>query len=92
MSYVCSVGLGRPVQSPVVVIGDFGIRGTIMKADNMVSTLSVCHDDDVKKALIYQRTAVDSGTVPTELISNFRLVLYQIAEDAVLKRWGWNTK
>lgn len=36
---LCSIGLGRPVQSSMVVIGDFSIGGTIMKADNLASTL-----------------------------------------------------
>lgn len=75
------------VQSPVVVIGDFGIRGTIMKADNMASTLSVCNDDGAKEELIHQRTAVCFGIVSTEFISSLRLVLYKMADGAVLKRW-----
>jgi hypothetical protein len=63
-----------------------------MKADNMVSTLSVCHYDGAKKELIHQRTAVGFGIVSTELISSLRWVLCQMTEDTVLKRWGWNTK
>lgn len=89
---LCSIGLRRPVQSPVVVIGDFGIRGTIMKADNMVSTLILCHDDGAKKELIHQRTAVCFGIVSTEFISSLRRGLYKMADGTVLKRWRCNNK
>lgn len=85
---LCSIGLGRPVQSSMVVIGDFSIGGTIMKADNLASTLQVCLDSGAKKVLLPQTSAVDLGTVPAELISSFSLVFYQSAEDAVFKALG----
>lgn len=85
---LCSIGLGRPVQSSMVVIGDFSIGGTIMKADNLASTLQVCLDSGAKKVLLPQTSAVDLGTVPAELMSSFSLVFYQSAEDAVFKALG----
>ena len=85
---LCSIGLGRPVQSSMVVIGDFSIGGTIMKADNLASTLQVCLDSGTKKVLLPQTSAVDLGTVPAELMSSFSLVFYQSAEDAVFKALG----
>ena len=42
-------GLGRSVQSSMVVIGDFSIGGTIMKAENLASTLQVCLDSGAIK-------------------------------------------
>ena len=85
---LCSIGLGRPVRSSMVVIGDFSIGGTIMKADNLASTLQVCLDSGAKKVLLPQTSAVDLGTVPAELMSSFSLVFYQSAEDAVFKALG----
>ena len=83
---LCSIALGRPVQSSMAVIGDFS--GTIMKADNLASTLQVCLDSGAKKVLLPQTSAVDLGTVPAELMSSFSLVFYQSAEDAVFKALG----
>ena len=85
---LCSIGLGRPVQSSMAVIGDFSIGGTIMKADNLASTLQECLDSGAKKVLLPQTSAVDLGTVPAELMSSFSLVFYQSAEDAVFKALG----
>ncbi|WP_090815649.1 protease Lon-related BREX system protein BrxL [Oribacterium sp. KHPX15] len=85
---LCSIALGRPVQSSMAVIGDFSIGGTIMKADNLASTLQVCLDSGAKKILLPQTSAVDLGTVPAELMSSFSLVFYQSAEDAVFKALG----
>ena len=62
--------------------------GTIMKADNLASTLQVCLDSGVKKVLLPQTSAVDLGTVPAELMSNFSLVFYQSTEDAAFKALG----
>ena len=56
---LCSIALGRPVQSSMAVIGDFSIGGTIMKADNLASTLQVCLDSGAKKILLPQTSAVE---------------------------------
>ena len=85
---LCSIALGRPIQSSMAVIGDFSIGGTILKADNLASTLQVCLDSGAKKILLPQTSAVDLGTVPAELMSSFSLVFYQSAEDAVFKALG----
>jgi ATP-dependent Lon protease len=57
----------------------FSIGETIMKADNLASTLKVCLDSGAKKVLLPQTSAVDLGTVPAELMSSFSLVFYQSA-------------
>ena len=36
---LCSIVLQRPVQSSIVVLGDFSIGGTIMKVENLASAL-----------------------------------------------------
>ncbi|MCR5623693.1 MAG: protease Lon-related BREX system protein BrxL [Lachnospiraceae bacterium] len=85
---LCSIGLSRPVQSSMVILGDFSIGGTIMKVENLADTLQVCLDSGAKKVLLPQTSAVDLGTVPAELMSSFSLVFYQSAEDAVFKALG----
>ena len=85
---LCSIALQRPVQSSMVVLGEISISGTMMKVDNLASTLQVCLDSGAKKVLLPQTSAVDLGTVPADLMSSFSLVFYQSAEDAVFKALG----
>lgn len=85
---LCSIALGKTVQSSMAVLGDFSIGGTILKVENLASTLQVCLDSGAKKVLLPQTSAVDLGTVPAELMSSFSLVFYQSAEDAVFKALG----
>lgn len=85
---LCSIALGRPVQSSLVVLGEISISGTMIKAENLADTLQVCLDGGAKKVLLPQTSAVDLATVPPELISSFNLIFYQSAEDAVFKALG----
>lgn len=82
------IALGKPVQSSMAVLGDFSIGGTILKLENLASTLQVYLDCGAKKVLLPQISAVDIGTVPAELMSSVSLVFYQSAEDAVFKALG----
>ncbi|ARR36830.1 protease Lon-related BREX system protein BrxL [Lactobacillus delbrueckii] len=85
---LCSIALQKPVQSSLAVLGDISISGTIMKVDDLASTLQVCQDSGAKKVLLPQTSAVDLATVPTDLMSSFSLIFYQSAEDAVFKSLG----
>lgn len=85
---LCSIALGKPVQSSLVVLGEISISGTMIKADNLADTLQVCLDSGAKKVLLPQTSAVDLGTVPPDLMSSFNLIFYQSAEDAVFKALG----
>lgn len=85
---LCSIALQKPVQSSLVVLGDISISGTIMKVDDLASTLQVCQDSGAKKILLPQTSAVDLATVPADLLSSFSLIFYQSAEDAVFKALG----
>ena len=76
---LCSIALQKPVQSSMAVLGDISISGTMMKVDELASTLQVCLDSGAKKVLLPQTSAVDLGTVPADLMSSFSLVLYQVA-------------
>ena len=85
---LCSIALGRPLQSSLAVLGEISISGTMIKVDNLADTLQVCLDSGAKKVLLPQISAVDLGTVPPELMSSFNLIFYQSAEDAVFKALG----
>ena len=85
---LCSVALGKPVQSSLAVLGEISISGTMIKAENLADTLQVCLDSGAKKVLLPQTSAVDLGTVPPDLMSSFNLIFYQSAEDAVFKALG----
>lgn len=68
---LCSIALGRPVQSSTAVLGEISISGTLIKVDNLADTLQVCLDSGAKKILLPQTSFVDFATVPTELMSAF---------------------
>ena len=85
---LCSIALGRPVQSSTAVLGEISISGTLIKVDNLADTLQVCLDCGAKKVLLPQTSFVDFATVTPELMSAFQLIPYQSAEDAVFKALG----
>lgn len=85
---LCSIALNRPIVSSTVVLGEITISGTIMKADELASTLQVCLDSGAKKVLLPSSSFADFATVPSELMSAFQLIPYQSAEDAVFKALG----
>lgn len=85
---LCSIALGRPTVSNLVVLGEISISGTMIKVDELANTLQVCLDSGAKKVLLPSTSFVDFATVPTELMSAFQLIPYQSAEDAVYKALG----
>lgn len=85
---LCSIALGKPVQSSLAVLGEISISDTMIKVENLADTLQVCLDSGAKKVLLPQTSAVDLGTVPPDLMSSFNLIFYQSAEDAVFKALG----
>ena len=85
---LCSIALQRPVQSSMVILGDFSIGGTILKVENLASTLQVCLDSGAKKVLLPAATMMDLVTVPPDLMSAFQLVPYSDPVDAVYKALG----
>ena len=56
---LCSVALGKPVQSSLVVLGEISISGTMIKVDELASTLQVCLDSGAKRVLIPSTSFVD---------------------------------
>lgn len=85
---LCSIALGRPAQSSLVVLGEISISGTLIKVDELANALQVCLDSGAKRVLMPSTSFVDFATVPPELMSAFQLIPYQSAEDAVFKALG----
>ena len=85
---LCSIALGKSVQSSTIVLGEITISGTMMKVDELANTLQVCLDSGAKKVLIPSISFADLAAVPPELMSSFQLIPYQSAEDAVFKALG----
>ena len=85
---LCSIALGRPTLSSLAVLGEISISGTMMKVDELANSLQVCLDSGAKRVLLPITSAVELGTVPTDLIGSFNLIFYSSAEDAVFKALG----
>lgn len=85
---LCSIALDKPTLSSMAVLGDISVSGTVSKVENLANTLQVCLDSGAKRILLPTVSAVDIGTVPSELIGTFNLVFYQDASDAVFKALG----
>lgn len=85
---LCSIALGKPVQSSLVVLGEISISGTILKTDELANVLQVCLDSGAKKILLPSTSFLDFGSVPAELLSSFSITPYTSAEDAVFKALG----
>lgn len=85
---LCSIALNKPTLSSMAVLGDISVSGTVSKVENLANTLQVCLDSGAKRILLPIVSAVDIGTVPSELIGTFNLVFYQDASDAVFKALG----
>ena len=85
---LCSASLRKPIQSQMCVLGNMSIGGTISKVDELASTMQVCLDAGAKKLLLPMFSAVDIGTVPSELFAKFQTSFYTSPEDAVFKALG----
>ena len=85
---MCSIALGKPTLSSLVVLGEISIAGSILKVDELANVLQVCLDSGAKKVLLPITSAADLGLVPADLIGCFNLIFYQSAADAVYKALG----
>lgn len=85
---LCSIALGKPTLSSLVVLGEISISGTMMKVDELANSLQVCLDSGAKRVLLPITSAAELGTVPADLIGSFNLIFYSSAEDAVFKALG----
>lgn len=85
---ICSAALNKATLSSMAVLGDISISGTIMKVEELASTLQVCLDSGAKKVLLPITSAADMGTVPSELMGAFSIIFYNTPQEAVFKALG----
>ena len=85
---ICSAALNKSTLSSLAVLGDISISGTIMKVEELASTLQVCLDSGAKKILLPITSATDLGTVPAELMGAFSIIFYNTPQEAVFKALG----
>lgn len=85
---ICSAALSKPLISSLAILGDITIGGTLVKVENLASTLQVCLDSGAKKILLPLPSAMDLGTVPADLVGAFSLIFYSSPEEAVFKALG----
>ena len=85
---LCSIALGKLVQSSLVVLGEISISGTLMKGDELANVLQVCLDSGGKGILLPMISAAELGTFPLNLMGGFSLLFYSSAENAVFKALG----
>lgn len=93
--YVLEYLLGQYCNSDDPEIIDEGVdnvkrilRGTLIKVEDLASTLQVCLDSGAKKVLLPITSAADLGTVPSDLVGAFSLIFYSSPEEAVYKALG----
>ena len=85
---ICSAALGKTPLNSLAILGEISIGGTLIKVDELASTLQVCLDSGAKKVLLPFTSAGDLGTVPSDLVGAFSLIFYSSAEEAVFKALG----
>lgn len=85
---LCSAALGKTPLNSLAILGDITIGGTLIKVENLASTLQVCLDSGAKKVLLPMTSAMDLGTVPADLVSAFSLIFYSSPAEAVFKALG----
>lgn len=83
-----SSALGKAPLSSLAVLGEISIGGTLIKVEELASTLQVCLDSGAKKVLLPITSAADLGSVPSDLVGAFSLIFYSSPEEAVFKALG----
>lgn len=85
---ISSAALSKPPISSLAVLGEISIGGTLIKVEDLATTLQVCLNSGAKKVLLPITLAADLGTVPSDLVGAFSLIFYSSPEDAVFKALG----
>ena len=85
---ICSAALNKPTLTSLAILGEITISGTILKAEELANVLQVCLDSGAKKVLLPITSAVDIGTVPSDLVGAFSLIFYSTPQEAVFKALG----
>ena len=85
---IASAALSRPTLSSLAILGEITISGTILKVEELANVLQVCLDSGAKKVLLPITSAVDIGSVPSDLVGAFSLIFYSTPQEAVFKALG----
>lgn len=85
---LCSALLSKPIQSQMVVLGDMSLGGSIVRTENLASSLQVAFDSGAKKILIPMSSVSDIPSVPGELFAKFQISFYSDPINAVFKALG----
>ena len=85
---IASAALARPTLSSLAILGEITISGTILKVEELANVLQVCLDSGAKKVLLPITSAVDIGSVPSDLVGAFSLIFYSTPQEAVFKALG----
>ena len=85
---ISSAALNKAPVSSLAVLGEISIGGTLIKVEELASTLQVCLDSGAKKVLLPITSASDIGTVPSDLVGAFSLIFYSTPQEAVFKALG----
>ena len=85
---LCSSALEKTPLNSLAILGDITIGGTLIKVENLASTLQVCLDSGAKKVLLPMSSAMDLGSVPADLVGAFSLIFYSSPQEAVFKALG----
>ena len=88
MIALCSIALNKTPINSLAILGDITIGGTLIKVEDLASTLQVCLDSGAKKVLLPMTSAADLGSVPSDLVGAFSLIFYSSPEEAVFKALG----
>ena len=84
----CSILMGKPVQSQMVVLGNMTLGGVINPVEDLAGSLQVAVDSGATKVLIPMTSSADLVTVPPELMSKFQISFYADPVDAAFKALG----
>lgn len=85
---LCSVLMGRPIQSQMVVLGNMSLGGNITPVQNLAESLQAAFDSGAKRLLIPMSSVSAIATVPGELFAKFQTSFYSDPVDAVFKALG----
>lgn len=85
---ICSTALSKPTISSLAVLGEISMSCTLIKVEELANILQVCLDSGAKKVLLPITSAVDLGSVPSDLVGAFSLIFYSTPQEAVFKALG----
>lgn len=85
---IASSALNKTPLNSLAILGEISIGGSLIKVEELASTLQVCLDSGAKKVLLPITSAVDLGSVPADLVGAFSLIFYSSPAEAVFKALG----